>query len=57
MFVARRVLVDVTNLFMKISLHAAADRRIELSEVADFQSSLKLEALKRFEFSGYDFSC
>ena len=35
MFVARRVPVDVIDLFVKISLHAAAYRRIKLSEVAD----------------------
>ena len=34
-FVARRVPVDVIDLFMKISLHAPAYRRIKLSEVAD----------------------
>src|SRR5206468_4338593 len=34
-FVARRVPVDVIDLLMKISLHAPASRRIELSEVAD----------------------
>ena len=34
-FVARRMPVDVIDLFMKISLHAAAYRRIKLSEVAD----------------------
>src|SRR5206468_3796516 len=34
-FVARRMPVDVIDLLMKISLHAPASRRIELSEVAD----------------------
>ena len=58
MFVAMRVAVDVTNLLVEISLHAPADWRIELGEVTDLQSSLKrqsVKALKRFEFSGYDF--
>ena len=36
MFVARRVPVDVIDLFMKISLHATAYGRVELGEVADF---------------------
>jgi hypothetical protein len=36
MFVPVRVPLDVTDLFVKISLHAPAHRRIELGEVADF---------------------
>src|SRR5262245_32137645 len=35
MFVARRVPVDVIDLFVKIAFHATAYRRIELGEVAD----------------------
>src|SRR4029077_6473384 len=35
MFVPVRVPIDVTDLLVKISLHAAAYRRIELGEVAD----------------------
>src|SRR6476646_8966508 len=35
MFVARRVPVDVIDLFMKIAFHATAYGRIELGEVAD----------------------
>src|SRR4029077_17066899 len=35
MFVSVRVPIDVTDLFVKISLHAPAHRRIELSQVAD----------------------
>ena len=35
MFVPVRVAIDVTDLLVKISLHATAYRRIELGEVAD----------------------
>src|SRR5664279_319269 len=36
-FVVRRVLLDVVDLLVDVALHASAQRRVELSDVADLQ--------------------
>src|SRR5262245_2672643 len=47
MFVPMRVPIDVTDLLVKISLHAAAHRRIELSKVANLHDGLSFRAKSR----------
>src|SRR5438093_10552023 len=64
-FHLRRVLVDVCNLLVQISLYAAAKRRIKLGQIADFhaclvipsevEESLALSILSRF--AGQDQEC
>ncbi len=44
MFGSRRLLLDVRDLLMNIAFHAAAQWRIELSQIADFHWSLDVGA-------------